>query len=66
MQQHDFSRVCWRTSSYSGGGACVEVAPVARTIAVRDSKDPDGPRLIFSPQDWQRFLGQIGRAAYDL
>ena len=52
----------WRKSSYSGsnGGNCVEVArtpPAA--IAVRDSKDPDGPRLIFTPQDWATFTAAI-------
>ncbi len=42
----DLSRTEWRKSSYSsnGGGSCVEVAesPVA-VIAVRDSKNPEGP-----------------------
>jgi hypothetical protein len=52
----------WRKSSYSGGngGACVEVArtpPAA--VAVRDSKDPDGPKLIFTPADWAAFTETI-------
>ncbi|GAB3157894.1 hypothetical protein GCM10027290_59930 [Micromonospora sonneratiae] len=46
----------WRKSTYSGDqGACVEVAPVADTIAVRDSKDPSGPVLQFSPAAWTAF-----------
>jgi len=48
----------WRKSSYSGtnGGNCVEVAAaLPDAIAVRDSKDPDGPRLIFTPQAWATF-----------
>jgi hypothetical protein len=51
----------WRKASYSGnnGGACVEVASAPTTVAVRDSKDPDGPRLAFTPQDWREFTGQI-------
>ena len=42
--------VTWRKSSYSGnsGGQCVEVGSAARMIAVRDSKDPDGPVLAFA------------------
>ena len=38
--------VAWRTSSYSGsnGGNYIEVAATARAVAVRDSKDPGGPR----------------------
>ena len=50
--------VCaWRTSSHSGAnGDCVEVArPVPGLIAVRDSKDPDGPRLAFTAGQWRTF-----------
>ena len=51
----------WRKSSYSGsnGGDCIEVAPLPAAIAVRDSKDPDGPNLIFTPQDWAAFTAAI-------
>ncbi|RFU39552.1 DUF397 domain-containing protein [Actinomadura logoneensis] len=37
----------WRKSSYSGdnGGACIEIADLTPSVGVRDSKDPDGPRL---------------------
>jgi hypothetical protein len=52
----------WRKSSYSGngGGDCVEVAcNLPRIVAVRDSKNPDGPCLVFSPQDWQAFTSQV-------
>ena len=56
----------WRKSSYSGtnGGDCVEVActpPAA--VAVRDSKDPDGPKLIFTPADWAAFTTTIRTGA---
>ena len=56
----------WRKSSYSGsnGGDCVEVAAaLPDAIAVRDSKDPDGPRLMFTPQDWAAFTATIRTAA---
>ncbi|KAF4407748.1 MULTISPECIES: DUF397 domain-containing protein [Streptomyces] len=51
----------WRKSSHSGaqGGECVEIAvsgaPAAR-VAVRDSKDPDGPRLTVGSAAWADFL----------
>lgn len=46
----------WRKSSRSGDqGACVEMAPVGPGVAVRDSKDPDGPVLLFSPAAWAAF-----------
>ena len=61
--------VTWRKSSYSGasGGGCVEVAPFpAAAIAVRDSKDPDGPRLVFTPDEWQAFVAGVKAGELDL
>jgi hypothetical protein len=56
----------WRKSSHSGGnGACVEIAvPDAASIAVRDSKDPDGPRLHFSNEAWAAFAGAVAAGAF--
>jgi hypothetical protein len=57
----DMSSAIWRKSSYSGanGGNCVEIAAAARTVVVRDSKDPEGPVLAFGPNDWQQFADQV-------
>jgi hypothetical protein len=52
----------WRKSTYSttNGGGCAEVAhPSVAVVAVRDSTDPHGPALAFTPADWQDFLRQI-------
>ncbi len=59
------SRAAWRKSSYSGGnGDCVEVARTTRAhIAVRDSKDPGGPRLAFTAGQWQVFTGAVKQRA---
>lgn len=53
----DLSPITWRKASYStgNGGNCVEVGTAARTVAVRDSKDPQGPALAFTPARWQAF-----------
>jgi hypothetical protein len=54
--------VTWRKSSYSSanGGACVEVAADGPgVVAVRDSKDPDGPALVFTPADWSAFIASL-------
>ena len=56
----------WRKSSYSGGngGNCVEVAAaLPDAIAVRDSKDPAGPKLIFTVADWAAFTTAIRASA---
>ena len=57
----DLSRIEWRTSSYSSsnGGQCVEVGTGPQLVAVRDSQDPAGPALVFTPGDWQAFLGHL-------
>ncbi len=57
----------WRKSSHSGGnGACVEIAvPGAASVAVRDSKDPQGPQLHFSRQAWAAFASATGAGSFD-
>lgn len=61
----DLSRADWRKSTFSSsnGGQCVEVAQnLPGVVAVRDSKDPDGPALIFTADEWRSFLeGQASR-----
>jgi hypothetical protein len=53
-------RPSWRKSSYSNGEAsCVEVAAAARTVAVRDSKDPHGPRLAVPAGSWAAFTQRV-------
>ncbi len=61
----DVTGVAWRTSSYSGsnGGACVEVGTTGPAVAVRDSKDPDGPQLAFTADTWKAFTDQLKAAA---
>jgi Domain of unknown function (DUF397) len=49
----------WAKSSYSGseGGQCVEIAALSNGgRAVRDSKDPDGPVLRFTADEWRTFV----------
>jgi Domain of unknown function (DUF397) len=51
------SDVTWRKSSHSGSeGNCVEVAFTPDVVGVRDSKNPDGPVLIFTSAQWRTFL----------
>jgi hypothetical protein len=51
----------WRKASYSGsnGGGCIEVASTKARVAIRDSKDPDGPKLTFTAEDWRQFTHQL-------
>jgi Domain of unknown function (DUF397) len=63
----DLTRAQWCKSSYSNGngGQCVEVArDLAGVVAVRDSKDPDGPELVFEPGQWAAFTRGLKAGAF--
>lgn len=66
----DLSAVEWVKSSYSNGdgGECVEWAPavaVTGSVPVRDSKDPQGPALLFTRSAWRAFLGAVRDGQFD-
>jgi len=58
MTEIDLSRAEWRKSSYSSqDGNCVEVARnLPGLVAVRDSKAPDGAKLMVPREAWRAFL----------
>jgi hypothetical protein len=58
----------WLKSSHSGptGGNCVEVAVLAGgDIAMRNSRDPGGPALIFTRPEWDAFCGGVSDGEFD-
>jgi Domain of unknown function (DUF397) len=55
----------WRRSSRCETGACVEMARIGGTIAIRDSKDVAGPVLIFSAEEWAAFLAGARNGEFD-
>ena len=65
----DLSRAVWYKSAFSNGsgGDCVEVARnLPGIVAVRDSKNPDGPRLTVTASTWSAFVAGIKRRELDL
>lgn len=64
----DLSRAQWFKSTRSGPNSdnCVEVAFVEEAIAVRDSKNPQGPALIFTAAEWDAFVGGAKDGEFDL
>ncbi|WP_030451988.1 DUF397 domain-containing protein [Herbidospora cretacea] len=64
----DLSAAEWRKSTRSGynGGQCVEVATnLHGVVAVRDSKDPNGSALVFTPGEWRAFIGGAKDGEFD-
>lgn len=52
----------WRKSSYSNpSGNCLEAAELTGGVALRDSRFPDGPALVFTGAMWDAFLRRVKR-----
>jgi hypothetical protein len=65
----DLTDARWRKSSRSGnnGGNCVEVARnLPGAVALRDSKDPEGPVLAFTADEWRAFAAGVRGGEFDL
>jgi uncharacterized protein DUF397 len=64
----DLNLVHWRKSSRSdeNGGHCAEIAGLPFVIAVRDSKNPNGPKLTLTTTAWRTFTHQIKANEHDL
>jgi len=64
----DLSSAVWKKSSRSSADAqSVEVAELSGGyVAVRDSRTPDGPALVFTPSEWEAFVGGVRDGEFDL
>ncbi|WP_030907543.1 DUF397 domain-containing protein [Streptosporangium amethystogenes] len=74
----DLSNAVWRKAAPSDdvGGDCVEVAVVdgldeghkagaGPLYVLRDSKNPDGPKLFFTQSEWDAFVGGVKLGEFD-
>ena len=68
MSSHDLTAAPWRKSSYSGanGGECIEAAPgfIPGAVPMRDSKDPEGPALVFGADAFATFITAVKRGEF--
>ncbi|GAB3658238.1 hypothetical protein GCM10027589_18690 [Actinocorallia lasiicapitis] len=59
----EFSRLSWRKSKRSAqNGACVEVGSgrsAREHVAIRDSKNPEGAKLVFARTEFRSFVGRV-------
>ena len=60
----DLTTATWRKSTYSNGsgGNCVEAAVTQGGPALRDSKNPDRPALLFSASQWHTFIQELQKS----
>ncbi len=63
----DLTGAKWFKSSHSSGGTeCVEVAFLADgVVGVRDSKNPTGPALVFTPGEWDAFTAGVREGEFN-
>ncbi|MDA8369991.1 MAG: DUF397 domain-containing protein [Nocardiopsaceae bacterium] len=61
----DLTTADWcKAQASEGSKGCVEVAHLEEGTAVRDSKDPDGSVLFFTPHEWECFLDGAAKGEF--
>jgi hypothetical protein len=65
MQKPQSGSVAWHRSTRCANAACAEVANIDGSIALRDSKNPDGTVQMYSPSEWNAFLDGLARGDFD-
>lgn len=59
------TQLAWRTAKDCNSSSCVEVAAAPGGVAIRDSKDPDGPVLSFDLAEFGVFVAGVRRGDFD-
>jgi len=55
----------WRRSSRSQFNSCVEVSFLGDRVPVRNSRDPDGPVVVFTASEWDAFVAGVKLGEFD-
>ncbi len=62
----ELTHLAWRKASASHpANACVELARFRDMVAMRDSKDPEGPALLYTKAELRAFLDGAKRGEFD-
>ena len=62
-RSHD--NITWHTALSCESGACVEVAADQDTILIRNSRQPDGPLVEYTPEEWHAFVSGVKKGDFD-
>ena len=66
LSDEERTGLAWlKAQSSSHNGQCVEIASTTSKIAIRDSKDPDGPILVYTPAEFKAFLDGARNGEFD-
>ena len=67
LSESERASLVWcKAQRSSANGACVEIASaVGRVVAIRDSKDPDGPILVYTQAEFSAFLEGARSGEFD-
>jgi hypothetical protein len=66
LSESERKNLAWLKSEAStASGQCVEIASAVGKIAIRDSKDPDGPILVYTPTEFSAFLEGARNGEFD-
>ena len=63
--QREHPQVALEKSSKSVANGCVEVAPLNGLLAVRDSRNPNGPVLLYTGEEWRAFVAGVKNGEFD-
>ena len=66
LSEEERKGLTWlKAESSSHNGQCVEIASTTGKVAIRDSKDPDGPILIYTLTEFAAFLDGAHNGEFD-
>jgi len=65
LSKAERSELFWLKAQASGAGSCVELASMVGGVAIRDSKDPEGPVLVYTPTEFSAFLDGARNGEFD-
>jgi hypothetical protein len=66
LSDEELAGLAWIKANFSNhNGACIEIASTPDKVAIRDSKDPGGPILVYTPIEFRAFLDGARNGEFD-
>jgi hypothetical protein len=66
LSETERQRLAWlKAQASTANGQCVEIAAASGMVAIRDSKDPDGPILVYTSGEFRAFLDGARNGEFD-